>query len=667
MRSLANIGKELSPRGRTLRELELNLSQIGLAESRSLLREDIFRRAFPCLENGDRRRDTVTAESLGEYQKFVRDSFLESIGGLPDSTAPLNARTVRTHDMGGFILENVIFESRPHSYVTANLYRPKNLSGKVPAVLVPLGHTDEGKAFDEYQRVAQMLVYAGFIALTFDPIGEGERFEHYEKEIAFEPIQGCSGEHDLLDWKCKLTGESLIKYFVHDGMRAIEYLLSRPDVSEVAVTGHSGGGTQTSALMTAASHLLSAAAPCSYTTDKRAMYETAKDPDNEMIWQGLAAKGIDYADIMAGMAPKPVMILSNSYDFFPREGTERTFEKIKRLWANVGAETAPELVRVDSAHSFTEELAKAVTRFFSKNLLGHDADLTGFEYRRLEPDILNCTQTGQIVEEFSDLVTTHDLLVKREKELKNARLAQPYEIRRENAVKWLREKVYRGRKPQSVNVRVDDEGVMAHYIYRRLVWKPEEGYFENGVLIKDMRHGDDTPLPTVIALWEDGTEAIERHSLWLHRQCAAGRQVLIVDLVGTGSCAPNRLSGQFMDIGWSTNYILNAELMDLGDCYAALRTYHAVSALGVVPDLPLPYDGTIIFYGEGEYARYAKIAALLTGTAVIDNRDYQTYGEIVREKYHDQTHTSDWIFPGILEFTDMDEIDVYLKDNNLLM
>ena len=666
MRSLLNEEKELVPRGRTLRELELNLSQVGLIEAKSNLREDIFRRAFPCLDEADARRETVTADSLAEYQKYVRDSFIESIGGLPDMTAPLNAKTVRSQKIHGFILENIVFESRPHTYVTANLYRPVNLSGKVPAVLIPLGHTDEGKAFEEYQRVAQMLVHAGFIALTFDPIGEGERFEHYEKEIAFEPIQGCSGEHDLLDWKCKLTGESLIRYFVRDGMRAIEYLLSRDDVSEVAVTGHSGGGTQTSALMTVASHMLSAAAPCSYTTDKRAMYEYAKDPDNEMIWPGLLAKGIDYADIMAGMAPKPVMILSNSYDFFPREGTERTFEKIKKLWANVGAKTVPELARVDSAHSFTSGLAEAVTRFFSKNLLGHDADLTGFSYHRIEPDILNCTKSGQIVEEFSDLVTTQDLLNEREEKLRKDRMALPYDERRDRAIKWLTERVNTGRRPCPPHVRVDDDGVMAHYIFRRLVWKAEDGYVNNGVLLRDMRHGE-KPLPTVIALWENGTEAIERHSVWIHRQCSAGRQVLIVDGAGVGSCAPNIQSNTFMDICWSTNYIINSELMDLGDSYAALRTYHAIAALGVVKDLPLPYENKFIFYGEGEFARYAKIAALLTDTPVIDNCDYQTYSEIVSEKYHDQTHTSDWIFPGILEVTDMNEIDGYLKDKNLLM
>lgn len=668
MRSIMNEGKELSPRGRTLRELELNLSSVALMEARSNLREDIFRRALPCLKAGDIRREkTDSPEKLKEYQKFVRDSFLDSIGGLPDMTTPLNARRVASREINGFIIENIVFESRPHTYVTCNLYRPVAQVGKVPAVFIPLGHTDEGKAFDEYQRVAQMLVHAGFIALTMDPIGEGERFEHYEKNIGFEPIQGCSGEHDLLDWKLKLTGESLIKYFVHDGMRAIEYLLSRDDVSEVAVTGHSGGGTQTSALMTAASHMISAAAPCSYTTDKQAMYECAKDPDNEMIWPGLVEKGIDYADIIAGMAPKPVMLLTNSYDFFPREGTERTFEKIKRLWAAVGADNLPELARVDTGHSFTTELAEAVTHFFAKALLGHDVDVSDFIYKRIEPETLNCTKTGQIVEEFPDLVTTQDITDEKATEQKKKRMSLPFDVRQEKAIKWLGDRVMSGRKPCAHHVRIDDEGVMAHYIYRRLVWKAENGYVNNGVLIKDMRHGDTEPLPTVIALWEDGTQAIERHSLWIHRQCASGRQVLIVDLAGVGTCAPNTVSNQFMDIGWSTNYILNSNLMDLGDCYAALRTYHAIAALSVVPDLPLPYENSFIFYGECEFARYAKFAALLTDTSVIDEQNYQTYTEIVTEKYHDQTHTSDWIFPGILEVTDMDEIDEYLKDKNLLM
>ena len=667
MRSLISNDREMVPRGRTLRELELNMSQVGLIEAKSNIREDVIRRTLPFLSLADERREKVDSpEKLKEYQKFVRDSFIESIGGLPALDTPMNPKCVKTYDAGDFTVECIIFEPRPRSYVTCNLYRPNKTEGKVPAVLIPVGHTDDGKTFEEYQRVAQMLVHAGFIAFMFDPIGEGERFEHYEKDISFEPIQGCSGEHDLLDFKSKLTGVSLIRYFVHDGMRAIEYLLSRPDVSEVAVTGHSGGGTQTSALMTAASQMISAAAPCSYTTDKQAMIEYAKDPDNEMIWPGLVSKGIDYADIMAGMAPKPVLILSNSYDFFPREGTERTFERIKKLWKQVGSENEPALARVPTCHSFDYALAEAVTRFFSKHLLGRDADLTGFAFRKLSADVLNCTEKGQILEEYPDLYTTQDSLNQIVNSLAAARSALSDEERETKAVNWLKESISIGKTPCKVNVRIDDEGVMAHYVFLRLVWKADSAHVNNGVLIRDMRHGE-KPLPTLIALWEDGTAAIARHSNFIHRKVAEGYQILITDLAGVGSCEPNTVSNTFMHIGWSTSYILNSNLMDIGDSIAALRTSNAISALNVIADIPAPYIDDYTFYGEGEFARYAKIAALITSTKVIDNRDYQTYTEIVTDKYHDQTHTHDWIWPGILTVTDMDEIDGYLKNKNLLI
>ncbi len=668
MHSLYYEGRNLSPRGRVLWEVENNIKGIGMMEARSNLHDDVCRRAKAALREGEARRASVRSlDELKEYQSFVRDSFLDSIGGLPSFDTPLNARTVRSQEVNGFILENVIYESRPHSYVTCNLYRPLHQDGPVPGVFVPLGHTDEGKGFDEYQRVAQMLVYAGFIVLTMDPIGQGERFEHFEKEIDFQPIQGCSGEHDLLDWKCKLTGESLVRYFIHDGMRGIEYLKSRPECSgKVAVTGHSGGGTQTSVLMTAASHLLDAAAPCSYTTDKQAMYECGKDPDNEMIWPGVVAKGIDYADIMAGMAPKPVLILCNRYDFFPWEGTDRTFKRITSLWQQVGSTTLPELKRVATGHAFSVELAETVTRFFARHLMGREnIDLSGFRYQRQEPSVLNCTASGQIVKEFPDLVTTQDLLSQKAAALKAARLAKPYEKRLADTVAWLTKSVMNGRVPCEPHVRVDDEGVMAHYIIRRLAWRYQEGYTGNGMLLRDLRH-DEKPLPTVIALWENGTNDLERHSNWIHRQCASGRQVLIVDVAGVGTLAPNPISNANMNIGWCTHYILQSNLIDLDDCYAALRSYQLMQALAVAPDLPLPCSDENYFYGEGEFARCAKVAGLLSGTKVLDNQAYQQYGEIVTEKYPDQTHTHDWAWPGILAVTDMDELDEYLLDQKLL-
>ena len=255
MRSLLLENQRLTPKARVLWELEQKCSRIGLAEVASNMQLDIRSRAFAALEQGARRREQVRdAQSLRQYQREVRERFIACHGGLPQTGAPLNGRVLSSKEYGGFVLEKVVYESRPRVYVTCNLYRPLSQSQPGPAVLMVMGHDDNGKAFSEYQRVAQMLVCAGFVVLMMDPVGEGERFDHYETALDFQPIQGCSGEHDLLDWKCKLLGLSLSRYFIHDGIRGLEYLASRPEVdpSRIAVTGHSGGGTQTVMLMAAA-------------------------------------------------------------------------------------------------------------------------------------------------------------------------------------------------------------------------------------------------------------------------------------------------------------------------------------------------------------------------------------------------------------------------------
>ena len=83
-------------------------------------------------------RITNTSEAA-KRQAFVRSKVLELIGGLPDYAGPLNARVTGKIDGPGFVIEKIIFESLPHLYVTANLYRPVR-AGKYPGVLLPLGH-----------------------------------------------------------------------------------------------------------------------------------------------------------------------------------------------------------------------------------------------------------------------------------------------------------------------------------------------------------------------------------------------------------------------------------------------------------------------------------------------------------------------------------------------
>src|SRR5437762_8132300 len=88
-------------------------------------------------------RITNTADAA-QRQAYVRAKVLELIGGLPDYAGPLNARITGKIDATGFVIEKIVFESLPHLYVTANLYRPAR-AGKFPVVSLGFGHWDYGK------------------------------------------------------------------------------------------------------------------------------------------------------------------------------------------------------------------------------------------------------------------------------------------------------------------------------------------------------------------------------------------------------------------------------------------------------------------------------------------------------------------------------------------
>ena len=102
----------------------------------------------------DARREAIaglkTPADIAKRQESLRADFLAALGGLPPRT-PLNPVVVGRVPRDGYTIEKVIYESRPNHHVTASLYLPEG-RGKVPGVLMPIGHSDNGKAADYIQR-----------------------------------------------------------------------------------------------------------------------------------------------------------------------------------------------------------------------------------------------------------------------------------------------------------------------------------------------------------------------------------------------------------------------------------------------------------------------------------------------------------------------------------
>jgi cephalosporin-C deacetylase-like acetyl esterase len=265
----------------------------------------------------------------------VRARILQLLGGLPNYRGPLNPKVTRVIERDGYVIENLMLESLPDYYVTANLYRPKS-AGKHPAVLFSLGHWDGGKA--AAQLIGANLALKGFVALAYDPVGQGERQQAYDARLGHSLIGGPTDQHFLNGAQAILIGQNVARYFVWDGMRAIDYLVSRPEVDSerIGASGCSGGGTQTT-YIAALDPRVKAAAPACYMNSFRTLYQGSIG-DSEQSLPGFLSAGLDQSDYVELFAPKPWLILSTEDDFFTPAGARQVYEEAKRWYGLYGVE-----------------------------------------------------------------------------------------------------------------------------------------------------------------------------------------------------------------------------------------------------------------------------------------------------------------------------------------
>jgi hypothetical protein len=184
------------------------------------------------------------------------------MGGLPEGRTPLNLRKTGMIDRGDYRIEKIVYESLPNFYVTANLYVPQTGTPPYPAVLQPVGHSPAAKARAFYQNLGLGLVKNGFVVLTYDPTGQGERRIYYDAALGDSKVGGPTVEHEMAGIQSLLAGESIARYMVWDGMRSIDDRdASLRDAKRIGISGCSGGGTLTAYLAALDDRLQAAARP----------------------------------------------------------------------------------------------------------------------------------------------------------------------------------------------------------------------------------------------------------------------------------------------------------------------------------------------------------------------------------------------------------------------
>ena len=367
-------------------------------------------------DQDDRRRkkwEAIQTEAdLTRLQQELRDRLLKMLGGLPTEKTPLNPQITGRVQMKGFHIEKLVFESLPRVYVSALVYVPDTGNKLHPAVLVPSGHSENGKA--HYQALCQRLVQRGYVVINWDAVGQGERSQFWDAKKKKSRYNLICAEHAVLGNLAYLAGTNLARWEIWDGIRTVDYLLTRPDVDpeRINITGTSGGGFQATHIA-ALDRRIKVAAPSCYITalPMRVYNRIFKDPDSdpEQDLYGMIANGVDHPGLLLMMYPRPVFVAAAVLDFFPIEGTHMTFREIADLYSRLGHADRIVMHEGYHGHEYSSENQEAAIQFLDHfNGLSAERGLPPTE--ELDEKTLQCTRTGQLMLDYENARSLMDLI-----------------------------------------------------------------------------------------------------------------------------------------------------------------------------------------------------------------------------------------------------------------
>ncbi len=583
-----------------------------------------------------------TKEKFIAYRENVKQKFKEVIGDIPyDKNHPLNANVVGEIEEDDLYIRKVIFESRERVYVTANLYIPKVRQEKCAGVLLQCGHSENGKAYKPYQRAAKIIAKSGIVVLVTDPPGQGDRIE-YVDAAGRVIVKGASSNHQRFGTQCFLTGEILIKYFLADAMRAVDYLCSLDfvDADRIGATGISGGGTMTSVLMVM-DERIKAAAPGCWPCSGREYFVMGSSPDCEQIWPNILKNHIDHFEIMACMCPRPLLFLAAEYDFVPIEGTRRLWEETKRFYDLMDAKEKIAICTADATHGYAEEMACSAAEFFTKFLSEHVVESVKTKVETLTDENLRCTKSGYVKLDFPESLSVYEenLIVYKKS------LEQPITPEERKAYLWKlvynhrEERVAFDFKPRSSCY---EDGLWI----QTYMWFTQINMPCSGILIKDAQYRD-KDMPVTICLWSGGTDNLCNHADKIRSICKQERAVFVMDLTAMGKCKPNQLRSGVdeMEFISSVTDKITKALFLVGDSLCALRMYDLMQTIKMIRRDMCTDDITI--YTKGIYGVYGRIASILDESIKTMLEDEVTVEDIITNRYYNTYDISHILMPGI--------------------
>ncbi len=288
---------------------------------------------------------------------YLREHILTSAGLLPmPERAPLAPEIFGKVVKNDYTVEKVYFQSLPGFLVTGNLYRPIG-QGPFPAVLAPHGHWAYGRlentTLNSVPGRAINLARQGFVVFTYDMIG-------YDDSRQLPHTFG--GKRETL-WGMSLAGLQL-----WNSIRSLDFLQSLPDVQKeaLAVTGESGGGTQTF-LLAAVDDRVKVAVPVNM---------ISLHMQGGCLCENAPTQRLDTnnVEIAATIAPRPLLMISATGDWTANT-LEQEYPAVRAVYSLLDAPDHVSAVRFQAEHNYNKESREAMYAWLARWMKGAPADV----------------------------------------------------------------------------------------------------------------------------------------------------------------------------------------------------------------------------------------------------------------------------------------------------
>ncbi|MEX2512793.1 MAG: acetylxylan esterase [Cyclobacteriaceae bacterium] len=517
---------------------------VQFTEGKNALYNHLASEAFELLDK--REKELLKINDLAGWkqrQNIVKDKFMDIVGPFPEKN-PLNAKITRKIDKEGYRIEHIVFESQPNFYVSSSLFIPDDIKGKAPAIIYCSGHHILAYRNATYQHVILNLVKKGFIVFALDPVGQGERLEYFDEEDHSSTIGGPTKQHSYPGAQAFMAGTSMAKYMIWDGIRAVDYLLTRPEVDKdrIGITGRSGGGTQSS-YIAAFDERIYASAPENYITTFKRLWYTHGPQDAEQNLYSAIQSGLDLPDLLTVRAPKPNMMITTTSDIFNIEGAREAAEEIQRIYSAYGQSENFLKVEDDAGHASTLKNREAMYSFFQEHLqLPGNANDEGVD--TLSQEELQVSPTGQVLSSYDGL-RTEDLNQQYLKEQENK--IKPSLEDLEKTVRDLSGYQNPDHLAETMLVgRIQRDG----YVIEKHLMKGEGDYWIPYLLMKPEKETK----TAVLYLDPEGKQTDAGKNSDMEALVRGGAMVLAPDLLNTGEMGNGDFTGDANFNGHSYNF-----------------------------------------------------------------------------------------------------------------